>query len=221
MLQPPSVLLVPSVCFSEPIPVPKSIPVSPIPESHSEMAATLVPLGVLVEYEGMSWNPEVTPVPKFNPDFAHVPELCPELTSTPKNGAIKAPECSPELSQEPTQVKELNREPTQVTELNVEPSPLMSPSPPLIPSSPPTSPTPLLSHLRPSKDSPWIVTHLKFTRLLFVCTPSSPISSSQFLVFVISSVSPSPSVMQSSYKKGKGSVYLFESCKSVCGSSPA
>lgn len=80
--QPPSVLLVPSVYFSEPISVLKSIPVSesPIPESHSEMATTLVPLGVLVEYEGMSWNLEWTPVPKFNPDFAHIPKLRPELT---------------------------------------------------------------------------------------------------------------------------------------------
>ncbi|KAF4103573.1 hypothetical protein G5714_016456 [Onychostoma macrolepis] len=58
----------------------------------------------------MSWNPELTPVPKFNPDFAHVPELRPELTSTPEYSPIKAPESAPESA------PELNREPTQVSD---------------------------------------------------------------------------------------------------------
>ncbi len=106
-------------------------------ETSSKMAAAHVPLVVLVEYDGMSWSPDMAPVPELSLDLTSTLEYNPMKTTAPKCSPESAAECSPEL----------NREPTHITEFNQEPS---SPSSPLVPSNPPLSPESPLSPLVPS-----------------------------------------------------------------------
>ncbi len=79
------------------LPHPKSHPgITSRLELHPVMAAAHVPLGILLEY-GMSWSPDMAPVPE--------PSL--ELTSTPESSPMKtpSPESAPALESSPERAK--------------------------------------------------------------------------------------------------------------------
>ncbi|KAL1252316.1 hypothetical protein QQF64_033817 [Cirrhinus molitorella] len=135
---------------------PESPQVPVLPEFYSEVATALVPLGVLVENEGMFWDPEPSShssplVPSSSPsallDTAsstppvrpQVPvpsksapgcssESAPECSSKsiPECPSESAPECSSEPDQEPTQITESDQEPTQVIEPDQDPTQVKS-----------------------------------------------------------------------------------------------
>lgn len=90
-------------------------------KTSSKMAAAHVPLGVLVEYDVISWSPDMAPVPELSSELTSTHEYSPMKTPAPECSLESVPECSPELNQEPTHITELNQEPSS-------PSPLVQPS---------------------------------------------------------------------------------------------